>query len=130
MKTRNLSAAAALLGGLTILSGCATVTRGTEDVLQIVTQPAGAEVQTSNGFSCGSTPCAIRMPRRSEFVVTITRPGCRPAQVNVTHRTADAGAAGIAGNVLVGGVIGLGVDAATGASQELVPNPVEIELDC
>ncbi|MBY6201047.1 translation initiation factor 2 [Maritalea mobilis] len=130
MKTRNLSAAAALLGGLTILSGCATVTRGTEDVLEIVTEPAGAEVQTSNGFSCGSTPCAIRMPRRSEFVVTITRPGCRPAQVNVTHRTADAGAAGIAGNVLVGGVIGLGVDAATGASQELVPNPVEIELDC
>jgi len=48
----------------------------------------------------------------------------------VTHKTADAGAAGVAGNILVGGIIGLGVDAATGASQDLVPNPVEVKLEC
>jgi hypothetical protein len=31
---------------------------------------------------------------------------------------------------LVGGIIGLGVDAATGASQELVPNPLTLNLQC
>lgn len=130
MKTRKLRHASPILSGLVILSGCATVTRGSKDVLEIKTTPAGAQVQTSNGFSCSSTPCAIKMPRRSEFVVDITRPGCKPMDVNVTHKTADGGAAGVAGNVLVGGIIGLGVDAATGASQDLVPNPVEVTLEC
>jgi len=130
MKTRKLRHASLILSGLVILSGCATVTRGSKDVLEIKTTPAGAQVQTSNGFSCSSTPCAIKMPRRSEFVVDITSPGCKPMDVNVTHKTADGGAAGVAGNVLVGGIIGLGVDAATGASQDLVPNPVEVTLEC
>ncbi|PRY76917.1 hypothetical protein CLV80_10794 [Yoonia maritima] len=112
------------------VSGCATVTRGTNDVLNVNTTPSGAQVQTSNGFSCASTPCAIKMPRRSEFVVSIAKPGCRPVNVNVTHKTANGGGAALAGNVLVGGVIGLGVDAATGASQELTPNPVQVPLEC
>lgn len=115
---------------LMLLANCATITRGSDDVLEIKTEPAGAQVQTSNGFSCSSTPCVIKMPRRSDLVVDITKAGCRPVEVNVTHRTANSGAAGIAGNVIFGGVIGLGVDAATGASQDLVPNPVEVQLEC
>ena len=122
--------AIAAIGSVMLLANCATVTRGTNDVLQVNTSPSGAQVQTSNGYACGSTPCAIKMPRRSEFVVTIAKPGCETARVNVTHRTAGGGAAGVAGNVLAGGIVGLGVDAATGASQELVPNPVDVTLDC
>lgn len=130
MKNHKLRHASLILSSLMILSGCASITRGTNDVLEIKTEPAGAQIQTSNGYSCGSTPCAIKMPRRSEFVVDITKRGCRPMEVNVTHKTAGAGAAGVAGNVLVGGIIGLGVDAATGASQDLVPNPIDVKLEC
>ncbi len=36
----------------------------------------------------------------------------------------------MAGNVLVGGIIGAGVDASSGAVLELVPNPVEVQLEC
>ena len=43
---------------------------------------------------------------------------------------AASGGAALAGNVLVGGIIGLGVDAATGASKELTPNPVRVTLEC
>ena len=35
----------------------------------------------------------------------------------------------MAGNVLIGGVIGLGVDMVTGASQDLTPNPVTVVLE-
>ena len=42
---------------------------------------------------------------------------------------ATAGGAGLAGNVLLGGVIGLGVDAATGAAFDLVPNPLKVTLE-
>ena len=34
----------------------------------------------------------------------------------------------MAGNVLVGGIIGVGVDAASGAALDLTPNPVVVTL--
>jgi hypothetical protein len=121
----------ALIASIVVLiSGCATVTRGSNEDLQIITTPTGAQVETSNGFSCASTPCAIKMPRRSELVVTISKPGCKTIQVNVSNETQNGGGAALAGNVLVGGVIGIGVDAATSASQNLVPNPINVPLEC
>ena len=36
----------------------------------------------------------------------------------------------MAGNIIVGGIIGAAVDAGSGAMNELVPNPVVVELDC
>ena len=55
--------------------------------------------------------------------------GYKTATVTVSHKTSNGGAAGVAGNVLLGGVIGLGVDLATGASQDLTPNPVTLKLE-
>lgn len=110
------------------LCACATVTRGSNDAWVVETDPAGARVETSNGHLCTSTPCAIKMPRKSEFTATVTKDGYEPVTVSVTHKTANAGAAGMAGNVLVGGIIGIGVDAASGATQDLTPNPVVLKL--
>ena len=44
--------------------------------------------------------------------------------MQVGTRLASAGAVGFAGNVLVGGIVGMGVDAASGATLEHHPNPV------
>jgi len=111
------------------LTACETVTRGSEDAWVVETEPAGARVETTNGHLCASTPCAIKMKRKSEFTATITKPGYKAATVTVTHKTAGAGAAGVAGNVILGGVIGLGVDMCSGASQDLTPNPVKLKLE-
>jgi hypothetical protein len=46
----------------------------------------------------------------------------------VGTRIAAGGAAGFAGNVLVGGVVGMAVDASTGATLEHYPNPVMLTL--
>lgn len=125
---KSLSVFSVLLAGVAI-SGCTTMTRGTNDVWEITTEPIGAEVSTSNGYHCDATPCAIRMPRRSEFIATVTMDGYEPATVSVTHRVSGAGGAGMAGNVLVGGLIGVAVDASTGAMNDLVPNPVHLVLN-
>jgi hypothetical protein len=69
------------------------------------------------------------MPRKSEFDVTITKPGYKVWTGHVTHKVATAGGAGMAGNVLVGGVIGAGVDIASGAMMDLVPNPLTVKLE-
>ena len=109
------------------LSGCATITRGTTDQLQIVSDPSGADVRTSMGPTC-ITPCTLQVSRKDEFTVIISKPGFIEEQVPVKTQIAGNGAAGFAGNVLIGGIIGMGADAYTGATLEHVPNPVSITL--
>ena len=110
--------------------GCATVTRGSKVAFVVETTPSGAHVSTSNGLSCDATPCTFaRVSREAEFTVTITKPGYRTWTGNVTHQTAGGGAAGMAGNVLVGGIIGGVIDANSGATQDLVPNPLRVSLE-
>ena len=107
--------------------GCASITRGTTDQVQIQSEPAGAEVHTSMGQVC-TTPCTLQFSRKDEFTVTASKPGYHSAQTPVGTRIAAGGAAGFAGNVLVGGVIGMAVDASTGATLEHYPNPVMLTL--
>lgn len=110
------------------LGGCATVTRGTTNKISFESEPAGAAVQTSDGHMCPSTPCIVEIPRKSEFVATFSKPGYEEKSVSVMTKLAGEGAAGFAGNVLVGGIVGMGVDAATGSTLEHYPNPVRAEL--
>jgi uncharacterized protein YceK len=119
----------ALAAAAVVLSGCATVTRGTNDTWTVNTTPAGAAVKTSNSYACDSTPCTFKMPRKSEFDVTITKSGYKVWTGKVTHHVGGAGGAGMAGNVLVGGIIGAGVDVASGAMLDLVPNPLAVTLE-
>lgn len=111
------------------LGGCATITRGTSDTWTVNTTPVGAAVKTTNQFACDSTPCTFKMPRNSEFDVSITKAGYKEWKGHVTHHVAGAGGAGMAGNVLVGGIIGAGVDVASGAMLDLVPNPLSVMLE-
>jgi hypothetical protein len=125
----NIISAATLALAATSLCACATVTRGSNTAWQVNTVPSGAKVKTSNGFYCDSTPCAVRMPRRSTFTATITHDGYKPVEVQVTNRVSGGGGVGMAGNVLVGGLIGAGVDVASGAMLDLTPNPVAITME-
>ncbi|MDO5646688.1 hypothetical protein [Paracoccus sp. (in: a-proteobacteria)] len=60
----------------------------------------------------------------------MTKDRCDHRQVRVTNRVSGGGGAAMAGNLVLGGIIGAGVDAANGATLELIPNPVEVTLDC
>ncbi len=109
------------------LVGCATITRGTNEVMIIESDPVGAKVEMSNGMGC-TTPCSLKMPRKSEFDVTISKDGYETIKTHVGNQVAGGGAAGMAGNVLLGGIIGAGVDAASGSMLELIPNPLTVKM--
>ena len=114
--------------GLALLcTGCASITRGTTDQVQILSVPDNADVHTSMGPTC-TTPCTLTFGRKDEFSVTVSKPGYQPQTVPVETRVAGAGAAGLAGNAIFGGIIGIGVDAYNGAELEHFPNPVSVEL--
>jgi hypothetical protein len=118
----------ALLGATLLLPACATITRGSSQDFTVESTPSGARVSTSNGFQCESTPCTFRMPRKNGFRVTVSREGYASQEVTVTSGVSGGGAAGMAGNVVFGGVIGAVVDGTSGAMNDLSPNPLVVVL--
>lgn len=110
-----------VLAGTT--AGCATVTRGSTEDVQFTSNPQGATVTTTIGPSC-VTPCTLKFSRRDTFTATF-KLGEQTQEVFVDTQVATEGVAvaGV-GNALIGGVIGVGVDVATGAGLDHVPNPV------
>ena len=127
MKNPRLLVLPVALLALLFLSGCATVTRGTKDTLIVESDPSGADVRLSSG-QVGKTPTSFKLPRGDALVVTISKDGYETVSVNVHPQVVGAGAAGMAGNVLVGGLIGAGVDAFSGAMKDLKPNPVNVKM--
>lgn len=117
----------ALLCCVAVTSGCASITRGTKDVLVVESDPPGATVKLSTGLT-GKTPAAFKLPRKDALVVTIKKDGYETVTVRVTSRVSGAGSAGMAGNIILGGLIGAAVDAGTGAMLDLVPNPIFVTL--
>ena len=110
-------------------ASCATVTRGTTEDVTINTTPLDAKVVTSLNHTCLTNPCVVKVARKESFQVTASHPGYRTQTVNVATKVSGNGAAGLAGNIIIGGIIGVGVDAATGAARDHTPNPVIINLE-
>lgn len=110
------------------LGGCGTITRGSTEQVTFTSDPPGAQVQTSIGHTCPATPCTYDVSRKSEFVASFSKDGYEPQQIPVTTRVSGNGGASFAGNVLVGGVIGMAADASTGAALDHTPNPVHAQL--
>lgn len=114
-----------LVGMGIALSGCSTVTRGLDNDVEFISTPSGATMTTDTGLSC-TTPCRLEIRRNQEFSATFNLEGFETQTVPVGTRVAAAGAAGFAGNLLAGGVVGMAVDASTGATLEHFPNPVMV----
>lgn len=110
------------------LTGCGTVTRGTTESVSITAEPADAAIRTSLGHSCPQSPCTVEVSRKTKFTAFADKQGYKPGSIYLDTRVAGAGAAGVAGNVIVGGVVGIGVDVATGAALDHFPNPAHIRL--
>ncbi|MDQ3126119.1 MAG: translation initiation factor 2 [Pseudomonadota bacterium] len=120
--------ALALIGVALSLPACATITRGSSQEFTVQSEPPGARVSTSNGFQCDATPCTFRMPRKDAFHATISMAGYASQTHQISSDISGGGAAGLAGNLLFGGVVGGVVDASSGAMNDLTPNPLVVTL--
>jgi hypothetical protein len=137
------------------LSGCASATRGWQEQLTVTSTPAGAQAEIISAQAgqpqsapaadersgavapapvgpqapvvC-TTPCVVQIKRNDDITVRVSMPGYETAVVPLTKELAQGGAVGFAGNVLLGGVVGMAVDAASGATLDHKPNPVIVTL--
>jgi PEGA domain len=108
------------------LTSCATMSRGAHDTLTVVSQPSGANVVLSSGEQ-GVTPTTFIKGRRENFTVTVSKAGYSSRTVNVESRVSAAGR-GRTRDVILGGPLGVTVDAVSGAYNSLYPNPVSVRL--
>jgi hypothetical protein len=117
-----------LLAACVLISGCATITRGTRQTFKIESTPSEAKVSLSNGETC-VTPCKLKVKRRPGFDATISKEGYATKTVKVDSEIHGGGVAGGAGNIILGGVIGGIVDGTNGSLYSLSPNPLQVTLE-
>jgi len=115
-------------------ASCATVIRGTKETAKFESTPSGAEVTAESistdklgPFSC-ITPCELELKRKRDWKVVFAKDGYKPVEGVLEKKVTGGGVASGAGNILAGGIIGIGVDAGTGANLDLRPNPMIAEL--
>lgn len=117
----------AALALVALLPACATVVEGTSDTVTLSTNPAGATCTVDrNGervAAIATTPGSVRIGKsRHDLNVTCTKEGYQPATVAASSKFTGA----TFGNVIAGGVVGVVVDAASGANNRY---PSEVRLD-
>lgn len=111
---KRLAAIAVLCLGL---PACATITTGTSHNLTILTTPPGAACEIRRGGevvgAVNPTPGSVRISKSGrEMQITCNRAGMEQAQLAV----APGFQAATLGNILLGGLVGIVVDGATGAA--------------
>lgn len=111
-----MTAAAAVL-----MASCATLTKGTDQQVMVDTpgHPGAQCTLTSPaiGSRTVSTPSVINLQKSKHDIAVTCMSGCYRGASTIPSNFEGM----TAGNILLGGVIGLGVDAASGAMNKYAP---------
>jgi hypothetical protein len=95
---------------------------GSQDI-GISSSPTNAEVSI-DGLTKGHTPVIANLSRKDNHIVKLALPGYAPAELTLAR-----GVSGwVWGNLVFGGLIGLGVDAISGGLYKLSPEQLSGEL--
>jgi hypothetical protein len=110
------------------LPACATITSGTSQSLSVLTEPAGATCTVTREDAVlgvvNPTPGTLTVSKSArDMSVRCTRAGHSPGVASVVPQFQVM----TAGNILIGGFIGLAVDAASGAMSRY-PESVTVAL--
>jgi len=111
------------VGCLLLTTACASITQGTTQSIAVVTDPPGATCTLHrNGEQIGMvnpTPGSVTVGKSSRAIdVRCNREGFNP---NLTNVPSSMNAV-TAGNIIAGGLIGLAIDAGSGAMHQYPPN--------
>lgn len=122
------AAALAAIAAMALTSGCATVTKGASQTLTVQTAPEGAACMLErDGKVIGAvnpTPGSIKVGKgRKDIAVSCEKTGYLKSSDNLSPTFQ----AMTAGNILIGGLIGVAVDAASGAMNEY-PSALDVTL--
>jgi uncharacterized protein YceK len=114
----------ALIGATSILlAGCATIMHGTQQDVGFGSVPTSARITVDNQRSA-TTPTVMKMSRKDNHIVRIELDGYLPYEATLTR-----GVSGwVWGNLVIGGLVGLAVDAISGGLYKLSPEQMTATL--
>jgi hypothetical protein len=105
-----------------MLAACATITKGTTQVVAVNTPGAAGASCTLTSPAIGAltvvTPDTISLPKASDNISVRCSKECYQDGAGVISSNMEGMTAG---NIILGGVIGLGVDAVSGAMNKYSP---------
>lgn len=105
-------------------TSCATIFTGTQDSIAFSSSPEGAKVFHKGIEKC-TTPCTTKIPRAlGKQMVTFEKEGFEKQEIKLT-KTFNAVTLL---NIILGGAIGVGIDAATGSLTKYSPKKYDVEL--
>ncbi|MDQ0781076.1 PEGA domain-containing protein [Chryseobacterium sp. W4I1] len=112
--------------GITLsTTSCATIFTGTKDSISFTSTPEGAKVFHKGVEKC-VTPCTAEISRGlSKQTVTFEKEGFADKEVKLTKTFNPVTLV----NILLGGAIGVGIDAATGSLTKYSPKAYTVELE-
>ncbi|AFK04651.1 PEGA domain protein [Emticicia oligotrophica DSM 17448] len=115
------------------LVSCASIIHGKIQDIVVSSQPSGAKIFI-DGKEFGQTPKVLGLPRNGRFEgepstkqgykISITMEGYQPYET-ILQRKVDGW---FFGNIILGGVIGIVIDAVTGSMYKLTPNQVSAQM--
>ena len=114
----------ALLFVFFLTTGCATIIKGTTQGVPISSDPSGADIFI-DGMLVGTTPADVELKRKRDHLIVIEKKNYVPKSVAVVKNVGGA----VWGNIIAGGLIGWGVDAASGAQNNLMPKTIFVRLE-
>jgi hypothetical protein len=124
MKKSNAAAVAAVA---IFVSGCASIVEGTTQSISVTTTPVGGAncvLTSSEGTYYVTTPGNVTVHKtKNDLAVVCKHDGYVDAKTAVPSHFNGA----TVGNVIAGGVIGIGIDAATGANYNY-PESVDVPM--
>ena len=110
-----------------LLGSCSTIVKGTKQQVSVNTPGVNGAMCTLQSPAIGTrtvqTPANITLPKSRHNVAVSCTAQCYKGTGTLASRTEIM----TAGNILVGGVVGLGVDAASGAMNKYDPG-VEVTM--
>ena len=110
---------ATLVGCALALGACASVMHGTHQDVGIASAPTGAKVSV-DGQDKGNTPLVAHLARKQNHLVRLELAGYQPYETTLTRSVSGW----VWGNIVIGGLIGLAVDAIDGGLYKLTPEQV------
>lgn len=126
---KNLLTKAGIIVVALLLTNCAAIVHGNKQLVDISSQPAGAKVYIDNHVY-GTTPTTVKLKRSGRFpgessykknyAVKIELDGYYPYEMKI-NRTVDGW---FFGNIIIGGLLGIIIDAASGSMYRLTPDQV------
>ncbi len=109
-----------------LLPGCGLIVGGgSRQTVQVQASPAGAKITTTPPTGDYTAPSSLNLERKTSYVLNFTKDGYSPATFQLSSHVRGGI---VVADVLLTGLIGVIIDAATGAWSKLSPETATVSL--